>query len=209
VAVEKGPERSVPSLRGGVRGHEAAPNRRGAELVGLVPGEGCWDANSLLTQGAEGFAVLLVAGDLGEIAHDAAAVARLRQAEVLIVLGWADSPLAQAADIALPIATHVECDGTFVNSQWRLQRFDFAFPAPGQSRPGVDVLVELLGRLDRSWAGLVLRQVFDRMAEQLPAFAGLTFDRLPATGTLLEVAAAEPYRTDEEPPAEGRRDEPR
>jgi predicted molibdopterin-dependent oxidoreductase YjgC len=48
-----------------------------------------------------------------------------------VVLGWADSPLARAADVALPITTHAETGGTFVNVERRLQRFDRAFPAPG------------------------------------------------------------------------------
>ena len=54
----------------------------------------------------------------------------------LIVFGWADSPLAQAADVALPVAHHAEKDGTFVNVEWRLQRFARAFPPPGQARAG-------------------------------------------------------------------------
>ena len=38
VAVEIGPERHIPNLKGGITGREAAPNRRGAELAGLKSG---------------------------------------------------------------------------------------------------------------------------------------------------------------------------
>ena len=68
-----GPERRVPNLQGGVRGRETAPNRRGAELAGLVPGEGGLSATDLVTgDGAASCAVLVVAGDLGAAADDPA-----------------------------------------------------------------------------------------------------------------------------------------
>jgi anaerobic selenocysteine-containing dehydrogenase len=143
---------------------------------------------------AERCAVLVVCdGDLGAAAHDPAAVARLRRARTLIVFGWADSPLARAADVALPIATHAEKDGTFVNVEWRVQRFERAFPPPGQARPGVEALSELLARYDARWANLTAPQVFERLAAELPAFAGLGWRGLPATGAPLAVEQARAF----------------
>src|SRR6185503_5311416 len=103
----------IPNLHGGVTAVDAAPNRRGAELAGMAPRDGGVTAASLLAQGAADVGVLVVAdSDFGAAAHDPDAVARLRRARTLIVLGWADTPLAQAADLALPVATHAEKDGT-------------------------------------------------------------------------------------------------
>jgi NADH-quinone oxidoreductase subunit G len=182
VAVELGPERHIPNLQGGLTGREAAPNRRGAELAGLAAATtaaeagttgAILDAESLLRgDGAERCAVLVVCdSDFGAAAWDPATVERLRRARVLIVFGWADSPLAQAADVALPVATHAEKDGTFVNVEWRVQRFERAFPPPGQARPAVEALTELLARYDARWANLGAAAVFDRLAAELPAFA--------------------------------------
>jgi NADH-quinone oxidoreductase subunit G len=204
VAVELGPERHIPNLQGGVTGREAAPNRRGAELAGLAsaaadagtPDAGpILDAESLLHgDGAARCAVLVVCdSDFGAAAWDPATVERLRRARVLIVFGWADSPLAQAADVALPVATHAERDGTFVNVEWRVQRFERAFPAPGQARPAVEALSELLARYDARWANLGAAAVFDRLAAELPAFAGLSWHHLPATGAALDVPAARAF----------------
>ncbi|HEV3073789.1 MAG TPA: molybdopterin-dependent oxidoreductase, partial [Thermoanaerobaculia bacterium] len=120
-------------------------------------------------------------------------VERLRRAQVLIVFGWADSPLAQAADVAVPVATHAEKDGTFVNVEWRVQRFERAFPPPGQARPAVEALSELLARYDARWANLGAAAVFDRLAAELPAFAGLSWHHLPATGAALDVPAARAF----------------
>jgi NADH-quinone oxidoreductase subunit G len=200
LAVDLGPERHIPNPQGGITGREAAPNRRGAELAGFAPAGGApatpetqeITAEALLHgDAASRCAVLVVCdSDFGAAAHDPAAVERLRRARALIVFGWADSPLARAADVALPIATHAEKDGSFVNVEWRVQRFERAFPPPGQARPGVEALCELLARHDARWANLTAPQVFDRLAAELPAFAGLAWRGLPATGAPLAVPQA-------------------
>jgi formate dehydrogenase major subunit len=123
-------------------------------------------------------------------------VERLRRAQFLVVLGWADSPLAKVADVALPVATHAEKDGTFVNAEWRVQRFNAAFPAPGQARSTVEALCDLLGRFDAKWAGLTADKVFDRIASEVPAFAGHTWHSLPATGSALHVPGAHSAMSD-------------
>jgi len=145
-------------------------------------------ADVLTGDAAERCALLLVAdGDFGAAAHDPATVERLRRAGFLVVMGWADSPLAQAADLALPFAHHAEKDGTFLNVQGRLQRFQRAFPPPGQVRTGVEVLGDLLKRLEPGWDGLggSAAAAFARLAAAVPAFAGLAYGRLPAEGVEL------------------------
>src|SRR5581483_9115262 len=184
--VEKSKPYHIPNLHGGITAEDAAPNRRGAELAGLAGREGAITAETLLRDGAQDVGVLLVAdSDFGPGAHDAATVAKLRQARTLIVIGWADSPLAQAADLALPVCTHAEKDGTFVNNQHRLQRFRMAFPPPGEARPAVEVVAGVLQRLDPSWRARTAAEAFDRMASEVPAFAGLSWAKVPATGVPL------------------------
>ncbi len=196
VPVDVGPRHTIPNLKGGVSGVETRPNRRGAELAGLAPAPGAGGLSLddvLHGDGAGRCATLVVAdSDFGAAAYDPAAVARLRKAGFLAVLGWADSPLAEAADLALPVATHAERDGTFVNSQQRLQRFRRAFFPPGQARSGVEVLTDLLSRLEPGWGGLSTGAVFGRLAAAVPAFAGLAFETIPAEGVELAVPDAPP-----------------
>ncbi len=188
---EEGPARFIPNLHGGVHGTETTPNRRGAELAGLLGTSGINAEDLMRGDGASRCDFLLITdGDPGSPLHDAEVIGRLRQVRFLVVLGWASTPLTEVADVVLPIATHAEKDGTFVNSQRRLQRFRAAFPAPAGVRSGVEALVDLLGRLGPEWQGLTTAQVFDRMAATVPAFAGMTFDSLPAHGTLLDTSGA-------------------
>ncbi|HSM51420.1 MAG TPA: molybdopterin-dependent oxidoreductase, partial [Thermoanaerobaculia bacterium] len=185
--VDSGPPRRIPNPSGWIEGRDAAPNRRGAELAGLVPGPGGIDASELLVgDGARRCSLLFVAdSDFGRAAHDPKVVERLRAAQFLVVMGWADTPLARTADLALPVATHAERDGTFVNVEGRLQRFGAAFPPPSQVREGVSVLVELLARFRPEVAGGGAGEVFAEMAARRPAFSGRAWGSLPATGSLL------------------------
>ncbi len=190
----QGPTRTVPNLHGGVSGSETVPNRRGAELAGLTPGDGGLTAADLLGGGGGArCGTLLVAGDLGGLASDPEAVEQLRAAERLLVLGWHDSPLTRAADVALPLATHAETEGSYVNSQGRLQRFERAFPPAGEALPGVEVLAALLRRFDGDWPEPVTAgQVFRRFAGGLPALAGASLAGLPAEGVALDSPTAPP-----------------
>ena len=216
VPVDLGAGWTIPNLKGGITGTELAPNRRGAELLGLRPGLGqaleetrgggiggkangkekhaVLDQDELLLgDGASRCSVLVVCdSDFGHAAYTPEVVERLRRAKFLVVLGWADSPLAKVADVALPVATHAEKDGTFVNAEHRVQRFKAVFPAPGQVRSTVEVLSDMLGRFETRWAGLNPDHVFDRIAAEVPAFAGLKWSALPATGASLHVPGANP-----------------
>ena len=192
VWVDSAPARTIPTPSGGITGRDAAPNRRGVELAGLRPGPNGIDAEDLLLRdGAASCAVLVVAdSDFGRAAHDPRVVERLRAAQFLVVLGWAETPLAAAADLVLPTATHAEREGTFVNVAGRLQRFERAFPSPAQARPGLEVLVDLLSRFDPAYSGAGPAEVFARIADRHPAFAGLAYRRIPAFGLQLEPAPA-------------------
>ena len=193
VWVDSAPLRKIPNTRGGVAGREAAPNRRGAEWAGLVAGPDAVDAEALLLEeGADQCAALFVAdSDFGKAARDPKVVERLRKARFLAVMGWADTPLARAADVVLPVATHAEREGTFVNSQSRLQRFERAFPAPSQARPAVEALADLLARFEPKWGAVNAATVFDLLAEEVDRFAGLRWSGIPPQGVSLATAARE------------------
>ncbi len=140
----------------------------------------------LAGEAAESCATLVIADSvLGAAAEDPATVARLRRANYLVVFGWADTALARAADVALPIATHAEKSGTFVNSAGRVQPFEAAFPSPGQVRSGVEVLADLLTRFDASWKHRGAAEVYAAMVEQVASFNALKGWKLPSTGAPL------------------------
>jgi NADH-quinone oxidoreductase subunit G len=186
--VGSGPTRTIPNLAGGISGSDTMPNRRGLELVGLptqTP-NGISSESLLQTEGAMGLGVVVVLdGDLGGAESDPQVVARLRLAKTLVVAASIASPLTKAADIVLPLATAAEKSGTFVNSEHRMQRFEAAFPAPGQAKSGVAILSDLMGRFSRSWKPCDEAAVYDRMAMRISALSGTSFANFPAAGLSL------------------------
>ncbi len=65
---------------------------------------------------------------------------------VVALTPWADSCVAQYADVLLPMAAFTETSGTFVNVEGRFQSFAAAVPAKGEARPAWKIL-RVLGNL--------------------------------------------------------------
>ena len=182
-------EHHIPNPSGGVSGTEASPNRRGAELAGLRPEPGAISADDLLAgNAAEACSFLFVAdSDRGFASKDPDVVERLRKADFLVVMGWADSALARVADVCLPAATPAERSGSFVNSQFRLQRFDAAFPPPAPVRPALEILADILVRFDPAWSARTAPDVFAELGATIEAFNGTTLEALGSRGVTLDV----------------------
>ncbi len=188
---EPGPERTIPNPNGGVRGNELTPNRRGALLAGLAPTDTGTDPNGILEGAVTGDHSALLIFDGGAAGKDNAlsrqsVLEALRRAGTVIVLGWARTALVDAADLALPIATHAETAGTLVNSQSRLQRFERAIPAPAGVRSGVEALADLLRFFEPDFGAATVAEVFALLASEISSLAGTDFDQLPANGLQLE-----------------------
>lgn len=94
------------------------------------------------------------------------------------------------ADIILPAASFAEKDGTFTNSDRRVQRIRTALPAPGEARPDWAIIADLAQRVEsrlkreRS-AGFVFEhpsEIWDEMARLTPPFQGIRYARLEREG---------------------------
>ena len=186
VWVDSGPARTIPNPQGGITGHDAAPNRRGAELAGLVPGEGGSRRRGPAARRRRQDCPLLIVAD-SDFGTRRATTRRWSSACARPSSWWSSAGptrrSAQAADVALPTATHAEREGTFVNVQRRLQRFDRAFPPPGEARAG-DRGLRRSARPLRSKAGRASPppRSSTRLAQQVPALAGASLDaRFPPT----------------------------
>jgi formate dehydrogenase alpha subunit len=114
------------------------------------------------------------------------------QLEFLVVQDLFLHETAERADVFLPAAAFAEKDGTFTNSERRVQRVRAALPPPGEARPDWWITAELARRVARR-AGLdVGRQfdypgaaaIFDEMAGLTPFLGGLSHARLDREGGL-------------------------
>lgn len=102
------------------------------------------------------------------------------------------------ADVILPAASFAEKDGTFTNSDRRVQRVHRALAAPGEARADWEIITDLARRTIRrmaedgsagraadllaGWAYAGPGDVWDEMRRVTPDFRGITYERLAAEG---------------------------
>ncbi|MGD0485293.1 MAG: molybdopterin-dependent oxidoreductase, partial [Gemmatimonadales bacterium] len=89
---------------------------------------------------------------------------------------------ARYADVVLPGSSFAEKDGTFVNTERRIQRVRKACDPPGQARADLDVLVELSGRIGLPAPFRDAAHVMEEIARVTPSWAGVTYPRLDFAG---------------------------
>jgi formate dehydrogenase major subunit/formate dehydrogenase alpha subunit len=89
---------------------------------------------------------------------------------------------AQLADVVLPAACYAEKDGTFTNTERRLQRVRRAVAPPGLAREDSAIIMDLAGRLGFEMRYNGMEDVLQEIGSLWPAVAGVTYSRLEAGG---------------------------
>jgi formate dehydrogenase alpha subunit len=114
----------------------------------------------------------------------------LDQLDFIVVQDLFMHETAERAHVFLPAAAFAEKEGTFTNSERRVQRVRAALPPPGDARPDWWITAELARRIARRLGLDVDRQfqyagpaeIFDEMARLTPFLAGLSHARLDREG---------------------------
>jgi formate dehydrogenase major subunit len=88
------------------------------------------------------------------------------------------SQTAQFADLVLPAAPSLEKDGTFVNTERRIQRLYQVFEPLGDSKPDWEIFQEIANRMGANWTYHHPSEIMDEAASLSPLFAGVSYDRL-------------------------------
>lgn len=113
-----------------------------------------------------------------------------RKLEFLVVQDIFMHETAEIAHVVLPAASFAEKDGTFTNSERRVQRVRKAVEPVGQSRPDWEIISDLARRMSRR-LGLDLERQFSfshpseiwaEMARLTPIVAGISYERLDREG---------------------------
>jgi formate dehydrogenase alpha subunit len=116
----------------------------------------------------------------------------LSQLDFLVVQDLFMHETAERAHVFLPAAAFAEKDGTFTNSERRVQRVRAAIPPPGRARPDWWITAELAKRVaarlgtvvDHQFDYTGPAQIFDEMARLTPFLGGLSHARLDREGGL-------------------------
>ena len=121
----------------------------------------------------------------------------LNEIEFLVVQDIFLNETAQLADVVLPGVSFAEKEGTFTNTERRVQRVRTALPIRGDARRDLDIICDLGQRLSQTTAdenstGVVhpvsnwnyagASAVWDEIASLTPSMAGLSYEKLERGG---------------------------
>ena len=102
----------------------------------------------------------------------------LSRLEFLIVQDINFSETCKYADLILPASPSLEKDGTFVNTERRIQRLYKAFEPLGQSKPDWEIIQLIAQKLGAKWHYAHPSEVMDEVARLTPTMAGVSYERL-------------------------------
>ncbi len=109
----------------------------------------------------------------------------LRKLDFLIVQDINFSVTCEYADLILPASPSLEKDGTFVNTERRIQRLYKALEPLGNSKPDWEIIQLIANRMGGTWEYKHPSDVMVEVARLTPIFAGVTYERLEGYKTLL------------------------
>ena len=85
---------------------------------------------------------------------------------------------ARFADVILPAAVFAEKEGTFTNSERRVQRVRKAVDPPGDALPDWEILIMLANKMGANWSYNDPAEVYAEMVKDVPQFAGISHEKL-------------------------------
>lgn len=106
----------------------------------------------------------------------------LKMLDFLVVQDIFMSDTAVLADVVLPSACFAEKDGTFTNTERRVQRGRKAVEPPGEAREDLQILMDISKRLGYSMNYTSASDVLKEFAGLWPAIAGINYERLEKGG---------------------------
>jgi len=114
-----------------------------------------------------------------DLNHAREALARL---ELLIVQDIFLTETAQLADVVFPAASFAEKDGTFTNTERRVQRIRKAIDPPGEARPDWEIIAEISNRLGYPMNHPSSKEIMEEIAGLTPIYGGIRHARLNRGG---------------------------
>ena len=104
--------------------------------------------------------------------------------EFLVVQDIFLTETAEFADVILPASSYLEKDGTYTNTDRRVQLGHKVLDTPGEARVDWQVVQDIANRVGLGWDYASPREIFEEMVSVIPSYANLTYDNLGPGGKL-------------------------
>ncbi len=162
------------------------PNTNGAKLTGIAANP----IGSALPKIADAIKAgkiktLIVFGE--DVTKHGIGADVLAKLDALIACDILPSATTSAAHYVLPGCAHAEKRGTMTNVKGRVQKFMKAVEGPGVARPEWEILHELVFNVTGQNGFVSIEGLFNQMAKEIPALAGVTWAGLGDTGVTIQI----------------------
>ena len=104
--------------------------------------------------------------------------------EFLVVQDIFLTETAEFADVILPASSYLEKDGTYTNTDRRVQLGRKVLDPPGQARVDWEVIQDIAVRIGLDWHYASAREIFEEIVSVMASYENLTYDNLGLTGKL-------------------------
>jgi len=108
--------------------------------------------------------------------------ASMEKLDFIVVQDLFMTETARMADVVLPSACFAEKDGTFANTERKVQRVRKAVEPPGEAREDWRILCDLSARMGYDMPYENAREIMEEIARVTPSYCGINYDRLEADG---------------------------
>ncbi|MCR5108398.1 MAG: formate dehydrogenase subunit alpha [Lachnospiraceae bacterium] len=102
----------------------------------------------------------------------------LESLDFLVVSELFMTETTQYADVVLPGMSYVEKEGTFTNTERRVQRVRKAITLEGDMKPDTEIFIEIMNRMGYKQPHLEPSEIMDEISRLVPSFGGISFKRL-------------------------------
>jgi formate dehydrogenase alpha subunit len=179
---------------GGINPLRGQNNAQGASDMGCVPdmlpGNKKVDASSaglsytgMLEKAREGaLKAMYIIGDNPAGSGSVQTKESLEKLDFLVVQDMFMTETAQLADVVLPSASFAEKDGTFVNTERRVQLVRKAIDSPGDAKEDWRILCDVSKAMGTNMDCESAQSIMQEIVRVVPAYAGINYDRLEEKG---------------------------
>ena len=145
----------------------------GLTLVEIMNAAGKGDVKALYIMGEN---PLLSDPDLHHVQES------LKKLDLLIVQDIFMTETAKVADVVLPSASFAEKDGTFTNTERRVQRIRKVINPPGEAKADWKIIAGISTAMGYPMNYSSAKEVFEEIASVTPSYAGISYKRLEKEG---------------------------
>lgn len=149
------------------------PNDIGLTVTEIVNGGGTGDIRFMYIMGEN---PMISEPDLNHVR------VALKNTEFLVVQDIFLTDTANIADVVLPAACFAEKDGSFTNTERRIQRVRKGVNAPGQALSDWEIIMRIMNQMGYDKTYYQASEIMEEIAQVTPIYGGISYERIAEEG---------------------------